>query len=76
MSKMSLNMDWAGFPHLSQHQREVAEHMAQGLGEQALADLLNCPPEQHVARLEQFEAFVLGQRKNASEVHEHRSLSL
>ena len=45
--------------------------MAQGLGEQALADLLNCPPEQHVARLEQFEAFVLGQRKNASEVHEH-----
>ncbi|CAI5714887.1 unnamed protein product [Peronospora farinosa] len=60
-------MDWSDFPHLSQHHRELAEHMAQGLGEQALVNLLHCPPEQHVARLEQFEAFVFGQRRNASE---------
>ena len=45
--------------------------MAQGLGEQALADLLGRPPEQHVVQLEQFEAFVLGQRRNASEAHEN-----
>ncbi|CAI5715589.1 unnamed protein product [Peronospora farinosa] len=43
--------------------------MVQGLGEQALVNLLHCPPEQHVAQLEQFEAFVLGQRRNASEVN-------
>ncbi|CAI5727339.1 unnamed protein product [Peronospora farinosa] len=62
-------MDWSDFPHLSQHHRELAEHMAQGLGEQALVNLLHCPPEQHVSQLEQFEAFVLGQRRNASEVN-------
>ena len=45
--------------------------MAQGLGEQALVDFLARPPKQHVVQLEQFEAFVLGQRKNASEAHEH-----
>ena len=55
------------FPHISQHQREVVEHMAQGLGDQALANLLSCPPEQHVPQLEQFEKFVLGQRMSASE---------
>ena len=66
---MVLNMDWSDFPHLSQHHRELAEHMAQGLGEQALVNLLHCPPEQHVAQLEQFEAFVLGHRRNASEVN-------
>ncbi|CAI5702379.1 unnamed protein product [Peronospora effusa] len=49
--------------------RKLAEHMAQGLGEQALVNLLHCPPEQHVAQLEQYEAFVLGQRRNASEVN-------
>ncbi|CAI5721773.1 unnamed protein product [Peronospora farinosa] len=43
--------------------------MAQGHGEQALVNLLHCPPEQHVAQLEPFEAFVLGQRRNASEVN-------
>ena len=43
--------------------------MAQGLGKQALVSLLHCPPEQHVAQLEQFEAFVLIQRRNASEVN-------
>ncbi|CAI5725239.1 unnamed protein product [Peronospora effusa] len=43
--------------------------MAQGLGEQALVNLLHCPPEQHVAQLDQFESFVLGQRRNASEVN-------
>ena len=45
--------------------------MAQGLGEQALARLLGSPPEQHVAQLEQFEAFVLGQRRAASEAQSH-----
>uniref|UniRef100_A0AAV1TGE8 Uncharacterized protein n=1 Tax=Peronospora matthiolae TaxID=2874970 RepID=A0AAV1TGE8_9STRA len=64
-------MDWNDFSHLFQHHRELAEHLAQGLGEQALANLLSCPPEQHVAQLEKFEAFVLGQRRNASEVHGH-----
>ncbi|CAI5722210.1 unnamed protein product [Peronospora effusa] len=43
--------------------------MAQGIGEKALVNLLHCPPEQHVAQLEQFEAFVLGQRRNASEAN-------
>ena len=62
MVQMVLNMDWSDFPHLSQHHRELAEHMAQGLGVQALVNLLHCPPEQ-------FEAFVLGQRRNASEVN-------
>ena len=69
MVKMVLNMDWSDFPHLYQHHWELAEHMAQGLGEQALVNLLHCPPEQHVAQLEQFEAFVLGQRRNTSEVN-------
>ncbi|CAI5739629.1 unnamed protein product [Peronospora farinosa] len=53
--------------YLSSH---LAEHLAQGLGEQALANLLSFPPEQHVAQLEQCEAFVLGQRRNASEVND------
>ncbi|CAI5702775.1 unnamed protein product [Peronospora effusa] len=35
---MILNMDWSDFPHLSQHHRELAEHMAQGPGEQALVN--------------------------------------
>ena len=45
--------------------------MAQGLGEQALDRLLSSPPEQHVAQLEQFETFVLGQRRVASEAQRH-----
>ena len=45
--------------------------MAQGLGEQALADLSGRPPGQHVVKLEQFGVFVLGKRKNASKAHEH-----
>ena len=49
----------------------VAEHMVQGLGDQALAYLLSCPPEQHVPKLEQFEKFVLGQRMAASEARSH-----
>ena len=32
---------------------------------------MGCPPEQHVAQLEQFKAFVLGQRRSASEAHSH-----
>ena len=65
---MSLNIDLAHFPHLSEHHREVAEHLV----------LLGCPPEQHIAQLEQIEEFVLGQRRVASEAqnHAHRSLSL
>ncbi|CAI5714552.1 unnamed protein product [Peronospora effusa] len=62
-------MDWMEFPHLSQHHRQLEEYMAQGLDEQALVNLLHCTPEQHVAQLEQFEAFVLGQRRNASEAN-------
>ena len=68
---MSLNIDWAHFPHLSEHYGKVAEHLAQGLGEQALANLFGCPPERHIAQLEQFEAFVLGQRRVASEALSH-----
>ena len=64
---MSLNIDWAHFPHLSEHNREVAEHLAQGLGRQALGNLLEGPPETHVAQLDQFESFVLGQQRVASE---------
>ena len=60
-------MDWAEFPHLSTHQRELAEALAKGLGGQALAELLASPPEHQIARLEQFEAFVLEQRAKASE---------
>jgi len=60
-------MDWAEYPHLSTHQRELAEALAKGLGDQALAELLATPPERQVARLEQFEAFVLAQRAKASE---------
>ena len=45
--------------------------MAQGLSEQALARLLENPLEQHVAQLEQFEAFVLGQRGVASKAQNH-----
>ena len=33
--------------------------------------LLCSPPEQHVAQLEQFEAFVLGQRMAASEAYSY-----
>ena len=47
--------------------------MAQGIVEQALANLLNGPPEQHVAGLERFEAFVLGQRHSASEVRSQQT---
>ncbi|CAH0491682.1 unnamed protein product [Peronospora farinosa] len=43
--------------------------MDQGLGEQALVNLLHCSPEQHVAQLEQFEPCALGQRRKASEVN-------
>ena len=68
---MSLNIDWAHFPHLFEHHREVAELLVHELGKQALANLLGCPPEQHIAQLEQFETFVLGQRRVASEVQNH-----
>ena len=68
---MSLNIDWAHFPHLSEHHREVAEHLAQRLGQQALTNRLGCPPKQHFSQLEQFEAFVLGQRNVASEAQSH-----
>ena len=69
--KIILNIDWAHFPHLSEHHREVAEYLAQGRGEQALASLSGCPPEQHIAQLEQFEAFVVGQRRVTSEAQSH-----
>jgi hypothetical protein len=57
-----MELDWSAYPHLSQHLRELAEHYAKGLGDSALAELLACPAEHQVARLEQFEAFVLAQR--------------
>uniref|UniRef100_M4B7A8 CCHC-type domain-containing protein n=1 Tax=Hyaloperonospora arabidopsidis (strain Emoy2) TaxID=559515 RepID=M4B7A8_HYAAE len=68
---MSLSVDSAQLPHLSQHQKEVTEHMAQELGDQALANLLSCPLEQHVPQLKQFEKFVLGQRMSASKAQSH-----
>ena len=58
--RMSLDVGWDQFYHLSQHQRDVAEHMTQGLDDQALANMLSCSPEQHVPQLEQFKKFVLG----------------
>ena len=63
---MSLNIDWAHFPHLFEHHQEVAELLAQGLGKQALDSLLGCPLS-NIAQLRQFEKFVLGQRRDASE---------
>ena len=45
--------------------------MAQGLGNQDLANLLICSPEQHVSQLEQFEKVVLGQKLSASEARSH-----
>ena len=56
-------------PHLSAHQREVAEKLARGLGKQALTSLLALPADQPVVQLEKFEAFVLGQRQAASEAN-------
>ena len=47
--------------YIAKHHRKVAEHMALEHGEQALDSLLGCSSEQHVAQLEQLEAFVLGQ---------------
>ena len=37
--RMSLNVDWEIFHHLTQHHRKVAGHMAQGLGDKALTNL-------------------------------------
>ena len=62
-----MGLEWENFPHLTEHHRELAEHLAKGLGEQALADVLGRPPEQQKARLEQFEAFVLAQRAKTTE---------
>ena len=45
--------------------------MAQGLDDQALANLSSCSPEQRVPQLEQFKKFVLGQRTSASEARSH-----
>uniref|UniRef100_M4C5T9 Uncharacterized protein n=1 Tax=Hyaloperonospora arabidopsidis (strain Emoy2) TaxID=559515 RepID=M4C5T9_HYAAE len=45
--------------------------MAQGLDDQALANLSSCSPEQRVPQLEQFKKFVLGQRMSASEAQSH-----
>lgn len=41
--------------------------MAQRLDHQALVNVLRSPPEQHITQLEQFETFMLGQRRDASE---------
>ncbi len=60
-------MDWSAYPHLSQHQQELAERYALGLGDQALAELLTGPAEQQVARLAQFESFVLEQRSRGAQ---------
>lgn len=62
-----MSLDWAAFPHLTKHHQELAEHYARGLGDAALAELLNSPAEQHVARLEQFHAFVLAQRDKGAQ---------
>ena len=64
-------VDFVQFPNLSQHQREVAECMAQRLGDQTLANLLSFLPKQHVPPLEQFEKLVLGKRMYASEARSH-----
>ena len=45
--------------------------MAQRLGDQALDNLLSCPPDQRAPQLEQFEKFVLGQRVSAFEARSH-----
>jgi hypothetical protein len=60
-------MDWAQYPHLSHPQRELAETLAKGLGKEALAELLACPPEKQISRLEQFDAFVRTQLTKGSE---------
>ena len=45
------------------------DNWAQGLIEQALADLLGRSPEQYFAQFEQFDAFVLRQRKKTRPRH-------
>ena len=56
--RRSMAFDYGVYPQLTHHHRELAEVMAAGLGEQARAEALAGPPEQQIARLEQFEVFV------------------
>lgn len=64
---MTYNINWADYPHFTEHHRGLVEALAKGLGDQALIDVLKCPPEQQLARLEQFHTFVLAQRERGSE---------
>ena len=64
---VQIQIQWSDYPHLSEHQRRLAEEYARGLGDHAFADLLRSPPEQQIARLEAFEAFVLSQRAKAAD---------
>ena len=48
--------------------------MFQGLGDQALDNVLSCPPEQRVPELGQFAKFVLGQRMSVFEARSLRSV--
>lgn len=64
---MTYEIKWADFPHFTEHHKGLVEALAKGLGDQALVDVLNSPPEQQIARLEQFHTFVLAQRVRGSE---------
>ena len=65
--------DVSALPHLTPHHVSLAQRYAQGLGDKALKELLISSPEEQLARLAQFESFVLQQRdkgaaRNAEEL--------
>ena len=64
---VQIQIQWSDYPHLSEHQQRLAEEYARGLGDHAFADLLRSSPEQQIARLKTFEAFVLEQRAKAAD---------
>ena len=66
---MGLSADWAQFPHLSQHQREVAENMAH-LGDQPPANLYYHQSNMSL-KPGQFDEFVFGHRMSTSEARSH-----
>lgn len=62
-----MSQEGRAITHLTEHQIALAKSYEEGLGTQALQELLSTPPETQIARLEQFEAFVHHQRQRALE---------
>ena len=61
------SLDPSMFPHLSVEHQSVLANFAAALGEQAAMELLTAPPDQQLARLEMFDAFVAEQRRRAEQ---------